>query len=281
MHWQSVTIIGVGLIGGSLGLALRRAGVADRIVGVGRDAKRLSEAVRRGLITQATTNLEEGVAEAELVVVCSPVDRIADHALRALRASPRRAVVTDVGSTKRSIVRAVERYGAQEARRFVGGHPIAGSEQRGAASARDDLFTCRTVVLTPTARTDPKAVLRIKRLWESVGARTVSMKAEQHDRILASTSHLPHLVAAALAAATPTRYLEFAGTGWADTTRIASGDVDLWVAIAMDNRKPLLRAIEKFQNQLERLRIALAGQDTRSLKSALRKGKKHRDALGS
>ncbi len=281
MHWQTITIIGVGLIGGSLGLALKRAGVAGRIVGVGRNAQRLAKARARGLVTEVTTSLKAGVATADLVVVCSPVDHIVRHAVAALNAAPSHAVVTDVGSTKASIIRDVERLASSAAKRFVGGHPIAGSEQRGADWARPDLFDGRTVVLTPTPLSANQAVYQVRKLWESVGAKTVMLPAGKHDRILATTSHLPHVVAAALANATPLAYLHLAGSGWADTTRIAAGDVDLWTAILLDNRHEILPALKRFQELLEQLRRAIDARDVRRLKNALRRGKKHRDALGS
>lgn len=281
MRWRCVAIVGVGLIGGSLGLALRRAGAAERVVGIGRNHERLQLAASRDAITDWTTDLSEGVSEAELVVVCSPVDCIAQHVVAALKAT-REAVVTDVGSTKTGIVaRVVARATPRLARRFVGGHPIAGSEQSGPAAARADLFEGRTVVLTPTRGTSRQAIRLVRAMWQRTGAKVVEMTPQAHDRVLATTSHLPHVVAAALAAVTQTKDLPWAGTGWADTTRIAAGDADLWRAILMENRRPTLRELEKFAKVLAEFRSALASCDEQRLRKLLLKGKRHRDALGS
>jgi prephenate dehydrogenase len=279
--WNCVAIVGVGLIGGSLGLALRRCGVARRVVGIGRNAAHLRAAQDRQAVTEWTTDFDEGLSQADLVVVCSPVDMIAEHVIAALRAAPR-AVVTDVGSTKAEIVRrVVKQVGREVAARFVGGHPIAGSEQSGVAAARADLFEQRTVVLTPIPSTARACLQTVARLWRTVGARVVPMAPAVHDRLLARTSHLPHVVASALALTTDHSELPFAGTGWADTTRIASGSAPLWRAILMENRRETLRAIDRFCKSLQEFRRALQAADQHRLEQLLALAKKRRDALGS
>ncbi|MBM4000827.1 MAG: prephenate dehydrogenase/arogenate dehydrogenase family protein [Planctomycetes bacterium] len=281
MQRKSVTIVGVGLIGASLGLALRRRDAQLEVVGVGRRASRLREAEAIGAVTRWTTDLAAGVPEADLVIVSSPVGLVAEHAVESLRAAPPDAVVTDAGSVKRTIVADVRRAAGPLARRFVGGHPIAGGERNGPGAARPDLFTDRLVVLTPGATTEARAIERVESLWRSVGAATTRMSAAAHDKILAATSHMPHVVAAALAAATRADDLPFTGSGWADTTRIAAGDAELWTEILTRNGEHALKALDKFAKVLANFRSALEQNDAPRLTRLLEAGKTHRDALGS
>lgn len=282
MRWKGITIVGVGLIGGSVGLALRRRGLAASIIGVGRRSASLRVAERCGAIDAGTTDLAAGVRAADLVVVCSPVGSIAVQVLEVLRRGPENVVVTDAGSTKRAIVAAVERGQPRGGRvRFVGSHPIAGGEKSGPGAARDDLFVDRLVVVTPTPRSAPTAVDVVEAFWQALGARTVRMTPASHDRVLAATSHLPHLLATALAAATRPEDLPFAGNGWADMTRLAAGDADLWRQILADNKVHVLKSLDKFAKVLADFRAALADDDARRLMRLLTAGKRHRDALGS
>ncbi len=201
-----VAIVGVGLIGGSVGLALRKRGLAADVVGVGRDRAVLEEIRRQGAIHRGTTSLEEAVSSAQVVVVCTPVNRIPDDVRRAALAAGPDVLVTDVGSTKRQIVEAVERH-PRSASVFVGAHPLAGSERRGAAHASADLFEGRVCMLTPTHRTPPEQLRRARAFWTSLGCRVIEMNPAEHDEILAYTSHLPHAVAAALSASVPAEWL--------------------------------------------------------------------------
>ncbi|HWT83507.1 MAG TPA: prephenate dehydrogenase, partial [Candidatus Methylomirabilis sp.] len=186
---ETVAIVGVGLIGGSIGLALRARGLAARVVGVGRDLKTLQQAQDRGIIDQATTDLEAGVAEAEVVVVCTPVSRIPHDVRRAAQAVPAGALVTDAGSTKRQIVETIESHLAASDV-FVGAHPIAGSERTGAVHARAGLLHDRVCVLTPTPRTSAARLQRARDFWGGLGCRMLEMSPAEHDEVLAYTSHL-------------------------------------------------------------------------------------------
>jgi prephenate dehydrogenase len=282
---QRVAIVGVGLIGGSIGLALRERGLAAEVVGIGRRAASLEKAIAHGTVDRATTNLVEGVAEADWVVVATPVADIADHVLSVARAS-QRAVITDAGSTKASIGRvlraqaSVSEGTAGLGSRFIGSHPIAGDHRTGPEHARGDLFEGRTVVVTPEDDTPAGLVERAQSFWESLGANVELLSPEEHDRALAATSHLPHLVAAALAAATPEEWLRLAGTGWGDTTRIAAGDVGLWTQIFRQNRAGVIDALRRFEYQLAELAGALAEDDAVTLAAQLQEAKRIRDALG-
>jgi len=278
--WKTVAIVGVGLIGGSIGLALRRGKLADRVIGVGRDLKKLRGACRRGIVSEVSDNLEQGVRGADLVVVCTPVASIVEQVRHVATACPRHALITDVGSTKSTIAAALiqKQLGGVT---FVGSHPLAGSEKSGCENARDVLFDGQIVIVTPTPSTPESAVRKTVQFWQQLGAEVRRMSPRDHDRAIAMTSHVPHLVASALAASTSAELLPLAATGWSDTTRIASGDVRLWEQILMHNRGHVLKSLDKFEKVLTSLRNSLESEKPRQLKSILAKGKQHRDTVGS
>ena len=278
--YQNIAIIGVGLIGGSIGLALGQRGLADKIVGVGRRQQSLDVALQGGAIHSGTTDLEAGVSEAELVIVATPVESVANDIQRALAAAPSKALVTDVGSTKASICTAVSQL-QTPAERFVGSHPLAGDHRSGPQHARSDLLEGKVVVVTPTDVTPAVTIERIQAFWESLGARVLQMSPEQHDQALATTSHLPHLVASALAASTPMDWLPLAATGWADTTRIAAADPGLWTQIFADNRPDVVAALDGFVEQLQSVRNDLVNENDGALETFLQQAKRTRDALGN
>jgi cyclohexadieny/prephenate dehydrogenase len=281
MHVETLTIVGVGLIGGSVGLAAKARGVARRVIGVGRDERTLARAASAGAIDSFTTNLADGASAADLVVVCTPVDRVAADVLTATTAAPSRSVVTDAGSTKGNIVRALNGKMPAKAAPFVGSHPLAGSEKKGAAHARADLFVDRLVVVTPTVETDLEAAAVVDLFWQSLGARVVRMDPFEHDEAVAVTSHLPHAVAAALAGLLSEDLHALTGTGFRDTTRVAAGDPELWAAIFEANREAVLAAADRFAGRMAEFRRALEAGDRAGLVRWLADGKKVRDALGS
>lgn len=262
----TVAIVGVGLIGGSIGLALRARALSRRVIGIGRSRAKLGEAVALGAIDEATTDLPGGVAEAEVVVVCTPVTQIADDVRLAAAHGPETLLVTDAGSTKRGIVEEVERDRRARAV-FVGGHPLSGSERTGASNARADLFEGRVCVLTPTAHTPRDRLRRARSFWTQLGCRVIELDPKAHDEALASTSHLPHALAAALAAAIDTESLPLAAGAYRDGTRVAGSDGSLWTGIFLENRAPILRALDRFDHQLARFRRALEAGDAAALRS--------------
>lgn len=262
----TVAIIGVGLIGGSIGLALRKRTLAAHVVGIGRDATRLSVAERLGAVDEFTTNLAQGVAEADVIVVCTPVNRVVRDTSSAARHAPATALITDVGSTKREIVEQIE-ADERSCRRFVGAHPLAGSERRGADHASSDLFEDRVCILTPTEKSIPSQVERARDFWSSLGCRILELDPKSHDEALARTSHLPHALAAALAAIVPEELLPLAAGAYRDCTRVAQSDSGLWSGIFLANRRPVLDALDALRGQLTAFELALRGEDEVALRA--------------
>jgi prephenate dehydrogenase len=256
----TVAILGVGLIGGSIGQAIRSRALADRVVGIGRDPARLAEAVQLGAIDAGTTELSRGVDEAEVVVVCTPVTRIADDVRSVAELGHPTVLITDAGSTKQRIVEAVERDPRALAC-FVGGHPIAGSERKGVAFAAPDLFESRACILTPTEKTPSDRLQRARSFWSSLGCRMIELSPVEHDSALALTSHLPHAVAAALAGSIPNETLTMAAGAYRDGTRVAGSDASLWAGIFRANRTPILESLKTFRNSLAGLEAALEADD--------------------
>jgi cyclohexadieny/prephenate dehydrogenase len=280
MLFDSVAIVGVGLIGGSVGLAAKARAATRHVIGIGRNQDTLAKAKSLGAIDEFTTEIVTGVRSADMVVFCSPVDLIARQALEAASYAKPGSLFTDAGSTKASIVRDLGNALPAHVR-FVGAHPLAGSEKQGVEFARADLFEGRVCVITPTARTDVAAVERVSLFWAALGSEIKRLTPEEHDLALATTSHVPHFVAALLAESLPERWRAFAATGFRDTTRIAAGDPGLWTAIARENLLALAHSLDQFSGRLGKLRESLLNNDFDSVTKLLTDAKKVRDALGS
>ncbi len=279
-HFKTVAIVGVGLIGGSIGLALRQRGIADVVVGVGRRSASLRTARRIGAVTTTTVDLAKGVADAELTVVCTPVQRIVENVRKAATHCPEAALITDAGSAKRVIVEALDGQMPRGCR-FLGGHPLAGSEKTGAVHAKADLFEGRIVILTPTKNTHAEDFDTLESFWSALGSVVVQMPPEDHDRAFPLPSPVPPLAAAGFAALLPGNRVRLTGMGALDTTRIASGDPELWAPIFVQNRENVLGALGKYQRELSALRAAIETGDEENLRNLLAVAKKNRDALGS
>ncbi len=273
---RTIVIVGVGLIGGSIARAVRERQLYERIIGVGRNPQRLDQAVQQGILDQAESDPAVAAQEADLVVVCTPVERIAADVLSLYPSLPKQGVVTDAGSTKESICKSIaEKLGAGN--RFCGAHPLAGSEKSGFEHASANLFEGATVVLTPRPETAPWVTERVTTFWQALGGLFTVLDAVEHDHVLALTSHLPHLVSSALAASVTERDLPLAASGFGDTTRIAAGDPALWTAIFMENAEGTLKAAEEFQRRFETLLNALRDRHPERLQSLLSAAKRHRD----
>lgn len=276
-QFENAVIVGVGLLGGSIGLALRHRGIARRIVGVGRHAPSLSQAIELQAITEMSLDLQHACHGADLIVVCTPVQAIPAVVTQCLNSSlASNCLLTDVGSTKVGICEKLE---DAVHRRFCGAHPIAGSDRSGVSHARADLFEGRMAIVTPTPQTPDSLVAQAENFWQLLGCRTMSMTPEAHDRVMARVSHLPHLIAAALAAATDRHFLPFVGTGWEDTTRIAAGNVEMWQQIIAENQQPILDALRDYSECLEQWIEAIESNDFQMLSELLQIGKSQRDSI--
>jgi prephenate dehydrogenase len=280
MKIHTLTIVGVGLIGGSIGLAARRRGLVEHIVGVGRQQASLDQALAVGAIDEASLDLSAAVRQAAIAVFCTPVDHIAEQVLAAAPGCASGTLLTDAGSTKAAIVHGIE-SNIPNGLHFVGSHPLAGSEKRGPEHADADLFEGRLTIVTPTRGTDSSAVAKTLGFWQALGSRVRVMSPEDHDQALAVTSHLPHVAASALAGILPPPLHELTATGFRDTTRIAAGDPALWTGILVQNRAAVLDALGALQDRLMEYKRALMANDRTALDALLAQAKRTRDALGS
>jgi prephenate dehydrogenase len=277
-----LSIVGVGLLGGSLALAARAGGMAREIVGVGRSRQRLEGPLRAGMLDRIETDVAAGVDGADCVVLAAPV-LTNEQLLEAVwSAVPAGALLTDVGSTKRGIVTVAERLAGRRPLAFVGSHPMAGSEKSGWEVARVDLFRGATVIVTPTDATEPSAVKSVTALWEALGARVSALDPETHDRTVAAISHLPHVAAWALVDAVE-RFepgaFAFAARGFKDTTRIAASDPSMWRDILVDNAPAIRASLEAFRAALDDLERRLVEGDAAGLEAWLTRIKAARENL--
>lgn len=276
--FRQVTIVGVGLIGGSLGMAIRHRRVAVRVVGYSRKRSTLRQAKARGALDVGTTRLRAAVEDADVVVLATPVDLIVPLARRVAPWMRCGSILTDVGSTKAEIVRALDRALPRHLS-FIGGHPLVGSEQRGIAAATSSFFAHSACILTPTSGTDAAALRRVRRLWQGIGSRVLTISPQRHDRLLAGTSHLPHLLAACLVQSVALGPLPRAPQSLLDMTRIAASDPDLWDDIVLSNRAALLAAMNHFERHWRILRRHVVRGDRVALRRFMTKAKSIRDAL--
>ncbi|MDY6941900.1 MAG: prephenate dehydrogenase/arogenate dehydrogenase family protein [Pseudomonadota bacterium] len=281
---QRLCIVGVGLIGGSLALALKRANWCREVVGAGRSEAHLRQAVEKGAIDRYCLDLEQAVTGADLVVLAVPMGAMRAVLERICPALADDAVITDVGSAKQAVVRDVQAVMGKHPASFVPGHPIAGTENSGVAAAFPELFEGRRVILTPMADTAETAVERVREMWRQAGANVVVMDAAHHDEVLAATSHLPHVVAYSLVDTLArmderSEVFQFAAGGFRDFTRIASSDPVMWRDICLTNREPLVRMIDLFFADLNQLRDAIAAGDGDAIEAVFSRAKIARDAF--
>ena len=277
-----LTLLGLGLLGGSVAKGARAQGLAREIVAVGRRREAMEPAVRDGAVDAITTDLAEGVAGADFCVLATPVATLASLLGLVWGAAPDDAVLTDVGSTKAAIVRTAEGLARSRPLAFIGGHPMAGSERSGYGVARADLFRGALVILTPTDRSAPQAVKRVAEFWEALGARVTTLDPVTHDRAVAAISHLPHLIADALVDAVlrmNPHFLDVAGAGFRDTTRIAASSPRVWREIFQENRPALGEALHAFRGALDELERLIDAGDPVAVEQALGRIKRAREHL--
>ena len=291
-----ITIWGVGLIGGSLGLALKKNGFQGQRVGLGRNIGRLENALEHDAVDVITTELAEGLRETDLVVLCTPVALVpmfVQRIIASVDTRHQRIVLTDVGSTKSALVDMVEAQ-LQEQRAdalsFIGGHPMAGSHETGVGAARATLFEKATCILTPTPNTNADALALIKSLWQFVGAVPHLLPPKTHDLLVGAASHLPHLIASILTNTVANvetedgKALDFTATGFRDSTRIAAGAPDLWTGIFTQNRDVLLSLIDDTVDNLTEFKTLLQTDNLVEMERLLLEAqgtvKKQREKLG-
>jgi prephenate dehydrogenase len=279
MRIATLAIVGVGLIGGSIALAARRRGIANRIIGVDQNHETSNLGRKMGLVDEVASDLAPAVAHADFVVFCTPVDCIAGQVAEAARHCRRGTVLTDVGSAKARIVAQIEAELVPGTAAFVGSHPLAGSEQQGPIHADANLFADRVVVVTPTPHTDPNASVQTVAFWRALGASVCQMSPRAHDDALGLTSHLPHLVAAALAGILPPEWRELTASSFRDSTRVAASNPALWTSILRMNSDAVLAALALFTSQVEQFRDAIASDNAAKLLALLDKGKTMKDDL--
>ena len=271
--------MGVGLIGGSIAAALKRIHPETTVIGIGRHQARLEAARDAGLLDVVATEMS-AARDCRLVIVCTPVDRIVDDVRAAAAQLASGALVTDAGSVKARICAELG-SALPDGVHFVGSHPLAGSEKNGWEHSDADLFRDRVCVVTPAAATPDEACRTVESFWRGLGMRVLRMSSEDHDRALATTSHVPHVAAAAVAAQLKQEWLDLAATGFRDTTRIAAGDPDLWSAILLANREPVGAGLANLIDRLDEFRTAIADGDAARLKHLLSEAKALRDRLST
>lgn len=284
MKINRLCIIGVGLIGGSLARSLKRAGACGEIVGFGRNSENLETAVRLGVIDRYEDDMAEAVKGADIVVLAVPVGSMQKMFELLQPHVTEQMVITDVGSTKGSVIAAAQTvFGAIPAN-LVPGHPIAGTEKSGVEAALDDLYQDRRVILTPVEQTAPDALVAVRSMWEAAGAVVEEMGVEHHDEVLAATSHLPHVLAFALVDALAkldekAEVFRYAAGGFRDFTRIASSDPTMWTDICMANDKAIAHALQHFSATLQELSEAIANDDREKMFTIFQRAKVARDGF--
>ena len=277
-----LSIIGVGLIGGSLARALRKAKLVGRITACNRSEATLKKAIKLGVIDDYSLNISEAVKGADVIIIGTPLsvsEKILPEIADSISAN---AVLTDVGSVKGGIVSKARETLAEKISNFVPGHPIAGTEKNGVEGSIEDLFVGHRVILTPLKETSLKAHKLITIMWESVGAEVVDLDVKHHDEVLAATSHLPHMLAYALVdclAGMQERdeIFKYAAGGFADFTRIASSSPDMWHDICFSNREQLVRTLEIFSTHINHIKTAIEKSESEALLKVFRRAKEARD----
>jgi len=289
---KKIVIFGVGLIGGSVALALKKAQFVTHIVGVGRTQTSLNEALKQGVIDaiciadEMQANIHAALEDADLVLIAAPVAQTAGILQSIKPHLNNQTIITDAGSTKGDVLACAKEILGEQFSQFVGGHPIAGAEKSGVAAAKDDLFLGKNIILTPTPETNIHALAGVADLWKKCGANVTEMSAENHDNIFAAVSHLPHLLAFALVddiASRPNaaQLFSFAASGFRDFTRIAGSSPEMWRDISLANKVALLNELSAYQTELNQLKKLLENEDGAGLQALFEHASKARINWGN
>jgi len=287
--FRQISIIGTGLIGGSLGLTIHKKKLASKVVGIGRNPDKLDKALKRKSVDEVTTEYSQGVQEADLVIICTPVRCIVPIFKEIFPYLPQGCIVTDAGSTKNSIVQNIQNYLSQSGKKvyFIGSHPMAGSEKSGIEAAQEDLYEGSLCIITPPAESlyDPQILKRIESFWEKIGCRISRMEPQKHDLAVAAISHLPHLVSAILVNTVSEmdnnsgHLFSIASSGFKDTTRVASGNPNLWSDISLENKEALINCLEIFETQLQSFKKEILSSNPEEISRLFEKAKHYRDSM--
>ena len=285
-HWSKLAVVGVGLLGGSIGMAVKQRRLAGRVDGYVRQAASVDDCLKAGAVDNASTDLFRAIEGADLIVLATPLGQMLEITTRLLPALKRGAIVTDVGSVKGSVVAELESPVAAAGGHFIGSHPMAGAEKTGVRAARSDLFEKAICVVTPTAAANKEALVKVEEFWSALGGVPVRMSPELHDDLVSRSSHLPHVVAAELAnyvlsPVHPKEQAVVCATGFRDTTRIASGSPEMWRDIALANRLHLARVLGVFIEDLQEFQHALETQDAKVIEEFFQQAKLRRDTWQS
>ncbi len=282
MHWQKIALVGVGLLGGSVGMAVRQRRLAKQVVGYVRRQASIEECVKAGAVDSATLVLEQAVENADLVILCTPIGQMLELTKQMLPYLKRGAVVTDVGSVKGLPAKELTTLVSNGGGCFIGSHPMAGAEKMGVSAAKADLFQNAVCVVSPTPKSPVAEVKKLEEFWKALGGKPLRLKPDLHDELVSRSSHLPHVVAAELAnyvlsPALPKHQAQLCATGFRDMTRIASGSPEMWRDISVANREQLSRVLGVFIEDLQEFQLALNNGDVKAIEEFFVKAKQRRD----
>ncbi|MFA6349565.1 MAG: prephenate dehydrogenase [Candidatus Omnitrophota bacterium] len=272
--FKKVVIVGTGLIGGSMGLAIKKNRLADTVIGISRRKSTLSLARKIGAIDIGTRDFN-AAAGADLLILAVPVNTLIELSKKLAKIVGLDCIVTDVGSTKEKIVEKLNKLFPM----FVGAHPLAGLEKPGIANACPHIFKNTICIITPVKFSNKKSLCKITALWKALGSKVIFMTAAEHDRIAAAVSHLPHAAAFALIGSVPAKYLKFAASGLKDTTRVAASDPELWSQVFLSNKKNVLRSLGTFEKNIAKIKSAVRREDCAALISILNRSQQIREKI--
>ncbi|HEX3035315.1 MAG TPA: prephenate dehydrogenase [Thermodesulfobacteriota bacterium] len=283
MNFSKVTIIGLGLIGGSLAWALKKSKRVGEVFGIDVDEKAVDYAIQKGIIDSGSRELGDGIKHSEIMIIATYVGIIPKVAKSLITIASPGTIITDVGSVKGKVVKDIEEFLPSHLH-FVGGHPVAGTERFGIKVANFDLFRGKRCILTPTSKTRPETITKVKNLWEIVGAKIFTMDPDTHDWVFGVVSHLPHVVAYALinsvaSVKEPANIFDFAGGGLRDYTRIGASSPDMWGDIFLKNKENVLKAIGEFKKSLDKIQSLIEEENLKGLKEELRKSVRVRENM--
>ena len=273
--FNQITIIGVGLMGGSLAKTIRKKRICKNIVGFFRNKVKLNRAIKKKIVDKGYLDLKKSIDESDLIILALPINQIISFLIKIKGIVKNKTLIMDIGSTKFKIVEIANRLKLD----FVGAHPLVGSEKKGMDFSSHKLYEDSKVLITPTKKTNKQAINKIKSFWKKLNVEIVTLSPKKHDKILAYTSHLPHLISFGLINSIPKEFLKYGASGLRDTTRIVLSDVEIWSDILLSNRKELLKSLKLFKRQIEKLRTTIYKNKKKQLMRTLNFAKNKRERI--